>query len=86
MKYPAAIPIPAERTMIRIGCIFLNERKSISAKIQTEMTNAPSFVSKAAFIPSGKKTGFQVETAAAPINPTTAGFKPRIASFTKRFS
>ena len=73
--YPAPTPITADRIMILIGCTFLNASTVVTA-------NNPRNIQKPAEekadipIPDGKNTVLVTDIKAAPIIPTTAGFKP----------
>ena len=80
-KYPAAMPNPADNIIKKIGCIFFICNKITIKNITAEQINEnvpKTFHEK----PSGKKTVFPTDTAAAAIRPITAGFNPVITPCT----
>ena len=80
-KFPAAIPITAERHMINIGCFFLKAKKHIIKNTAAEIYIS-GVCSTAFLIPSGKNTVVATDTTAAAISPITPGFNPVIHPFT----
>ena len=74
-KFPAAIPITAERHTINIGCFFLKAKKHIIKNTAAEIYIS-GVCSTAFLIPSGKNTVVATDTTAAAISPITPGFNP----------
>ena len=79
-KYPTAIPIIPDRTIMIIGCTFFKAKTSIPKKIKAEIIKG-AVRKEDTDTPSGKKTVFPAETTADAISPITAGFNPDIHPF-----
>ncbi len=84
-KYPAVIPSTPDKTIIKIGCIFLKTMMSIPPKIMAEIKKS-SVKKEDKDIPFWKKTVFPVEITVALISPTVEGFNPVIHPFIILFS
>ena len=75
------MPTAADSTIIFIGFTFLKTRTADTAKIPRN-TQKDACVNLSACKPLGKNTVRPTERNAAPIIPTTAGFKPDITEST----
>ena len=76
-RHPQRMPSAADNRMIRIGLTFFFRQSRAHKKIPMEAINGiPNTV------PFGKNTFSPTEMIAAPIRPTTAGFRPDIIPFT----